>query len=126
MSEPAESLYAAIENADLPHVFREYQFARATMGRKWAFDFAWPGDHIACEVDGGSWIGGRHTSGSGFEKDLEKHNAATELGWRVFRFTPKMVKDGTAIATLGRLLGMKTIRDPYLDSLVEMVHDPVR
>lgn len=57
--------------------------------RKWRFDYAWPDHKIAVEVEGGIWIGGRHTSGSGFAKDMEKYNAATCLGWRLLRVQPK-------------------------------------
>ncbi|MEI7775208.1 MAG: hypothetical protein WCK17_10585 [Verrucomicrobiota bacterium] len=57
--------------------------------RKWRFDYAWPEKMIAIEVEGGVWVGGRHTSGSGFVKDMEKYNAATCLGWRLLRVQPK-------------------------------------
>jgi very-short-patch-repair endonuclease len=72
--------------------------------RKWRFDFAWPRRKIAVEIDGGIWTGGRHTRGLGFSADLEKLNAAVELGWRVYRFTPAMVSAGTAAKTLQRVL----------------------
>lgn len=56
--------------------------------RKWRFDFAWLIQKIALEVEGGIWIGGGHNRGKGFAKDIEKYNAATLLGWRVFRCQP--------------------------------------
>jgi very-short-patch-repair endonuclease len=60
---------------------------------------------LLVEVDGGSWLPkGRHTTGSGFEKDAEKLNAAAELGYRVLRFTPRMVEDGSALAQIQRIL----------------------
>lgn len=71
--------------------------------RKWRFDVAWPEEKIAVEIDGGSWVHGRHTTGSGFEKDLEKVNAATELGWKVYRFTPRMIQSGYAVNLLKRV-----------------------
>lgn len=55
--------------------------------RKWRFDFAIPPSKIAIEVEGGVWISGRHTRGSGFVNDCEKYNNATALGWRVFRIS---------------------------------------
>ena len=38
---------------------------------------------VAVEVHGGTWVGGRHTRGAGFEKDREKMNEAHLLGWLV-------------------------------------------
>lgn len=61
--------------------------------RKWRFDFADPFQKIAIELEGGVWTGGRHTRPEGFTKDCEKYNAAALLGWRVFRFTTKMLDD---------------------------------
>ncbi len=73
---------------------REYVFAPP---RRWRFDMVWIALKVACEVDGGSWAGGRHTRGDGFEKDIEKMNTAAIRGWRVVRCTGKMVKDGRAL-----------------------------
>lgn len=56
--------------------------------RKWRFDFACPEDKVAIEIDGGLWSGGRHSGGIGQKKDMEKMNAAAELEWIVFHFTP--------------------------------------
>lgn len=56
--------------------------------RKWRFDYAIPEHKIAIEVEGGVWIGGRHTSPKGFLGDMEKYNTATLMGWRVFRTIP--------------------------------------
>lgn len=75
----------------------EYRFHPT---RRWRFDLAWPAERIAIEVDGGTWVGGRHTSGAGFAKDCEKLNCATLLGWQVYRFTTTMIRDGAATATL--------------------------
>ncbi len=72
--------------------------------RRWAFDFAWPERMLALEVEGGTWQGGRHTSGAGFERDCEKYNHATLAGWRVLRFTSGMIADGSAIAVVEKAL----------------------
>lgn len=79
-----------------PHT-REHKFHPT---RKWKFDFAWPEHKVAVEVDGATWVGGRHTRGAGYRKDCEKLNEAILLGWKVFRVTSDMVKDGTAINTI--------------------------
>jgi hypothetical protein len=94
---------------------QEYRFAAIATGgtgtgtrarlreahlKDWRFDFAWPDLLIACEVEGGTFSGGRHTRGQGFEGDCEKYNAATLLGWKVFRVTSKMIHDGRAFALM--------------------------
>lgn len=78
----------------------QWQFAKQSLGREWAFDFAWPArNKLAVEIDGGTRLArwspklkrcvavGRH-SGKG---DYWKLNAATLLGWRVLRFTTEMI-----------------------------------
>lgn len=72
---------------------REYRFCE----RKWRFDFAFPDKKIGVEIEGGTWSHGRHTLGSGYEKDLVKYNQAATMGWRVFRFTTGMVLRGEAV-----------------------------
>lgn len=71
-----------------PDFVMQHQFNET---RRWKFDFAWPEQKIAVEIDGGIWSGGRHTRGKGFEKDCEKGNEALLLGWRVFHLTPAMI-----------------------------------
>jgi very-short-patch-repair endonuclease len=68
---------------------REYNFD-ATLGRKHRFDFAFPDALIAIEIEGNAWNvkgGGRHMRDS----DLEKYNIAAQMGWRIFRFSPRML-----------------------------------
>lgn len=83
----AEAL--ALHGADLGAPALEYEFARH-IGRRWRFDFAWPGAFVAAEVDGGQWKagGGRHNT----DEDRTKLNQAAALGWRVLRFSPAQVK----------------------------------
>ena len=79
-------------------------------GRRWRADLitdaVWGKPQVLIEVDGGSWIAGRHTSGAGFAADCEKLNEATILGYRVLRFTPEMVESGVALKTIERALGV--------------------
>ncbi len=80
---------------------REYKFHPE---RKWRSDFFVRPD-ILIEVEGGVYVQGRHSRGSGFVLDCEKYNAATLLGFRVFRFVPKQhVTTGLAIETIVRAL----------------------
>lgn len=84
---------------DLPQPVNEHKFAPP---RKWRFDFAWPAERLAVELEGGVWSGGRHTRPAGFEADVEKYNCATVEGWRVLRCTAKML-DTDPAAFIGLL-----------------------
>jgi hypothetical protein len=55
--------------------------------RKWRFDFFFPSHKLAVEIEGGAWIQGRHNRAAGFIKDMEKYNAAAEMGIRILRYT---------------------------------------
>lgn len=78
---------------------REWKFHPT---RKWRFDFAWPLEKFAVEIEGGVWSGGRHTRGKGFIEDCIKYNEAVMLGWRVIRVTTEMVENGEAMAYIER------------------------
>lgn len=80
---------------------REYKFHPE---RRWRLDFAWPEQMLAVEIEGGTWGGGRHTTGAGFEKDCEKYAEALVLGWRVLRVTGTQVRKGQAVGWLKRVL----------------------
>ena len=69
-------------------------------GRKFRFDFLLSDTDLIVEVEGGTWAGGRHTTGAGFAKDCEKYNLALEHGYRVLRYTTNMVTDGRAMAQI--------------------------
>lgn len=84
-SAPKTDAGAFFVAAGLPEPVAEYRFHPV---RKWRFDYAWPAQKIALEVEGGVWTGGRHTRGAGFLKDCEKYNTAAIFGWRVLRVTP--------------------------------------
>lgn len=103
-SNAERSLATLMEWEHLPTPMREYPFAKG-IGRRWRFDFAFPEHKVAVEVEGGAFVGGRHTRGAAFEADCEKYNEAVLLGWRVIRVTPRQVEDGRAVAWLRRVLG---------------------
>jgi hypothetical protein len=89
------------ELAGLPKPTPEYRFAPP---RLWRFDWALISHSIAVEQEGGAWTAGRHVRGAGYIADLEKYNEAVLLGWKVLRFTPAQVLDGTALTAIERLL----------------------
>jgi very-short-patch-repair endonuclease len=90
-----------LELSGLGRPCTEYRFHQT---RKWRFDFAYVPQRIAIEVDGGVFVGGRHSRGSGVEDDCEKYAEALVLGWRILRVTPRMVKDGRAVRWTEQLL----------------------
>lgn len=77
-------------------------------GRRFRFDFVITGSDLVIEVEGGTWSGGRHTSGVGFRSDCFKYNKALELGYRVLRYTTDMVTKGEAIAQVVDILGAES------------------
>lgn len=97
------ALLQDIALAGLPLPKLEYRFDPS---RKWAADFAWPEYKLLLEVEGGLWLAtstGRskgHAHPKRYLADIEKYNKAALLGWRLLRYTPAMVKDGTAVTDL--------------------------
>jgi very-short-patch-repair endonuclease len=96
------SLPMQFKVARVPEPVTEYRFD--ITGRRWRFDYAWPEKSLALEVDGGGFVNGRHSRGTGIEKDAEKYNAALIQGWRVLRVTPKHVNNGMALAWVQEML----------------------
>lgn len=66
----------------------EHKFHKS---RKWRIDYAFAGQKLAVEIEGGVWSRGRHTRGSGFVGDMEKYNALTEDGWYLLRYQPHKI-----------------------------------
>lgn len=99
---------------------REVVFAAP---RKWRADFVVHtasvrnlGDWapLLIEIDGATWTGGRHVTGAGVERDCEKANAATLLGYRLLRFVPHQVESGVALHTIEKALGHGTDQEERL------------
>lgn len=99
-SEGEAALYLTL--ASRGHIAEvQYCFAKP---RRWKFDLAFPAKLLAVEVEGGTYSGGRHVRGKGFAADCEKYNRATELGWRVLRYTTEMVYESENIEQIVRML----------------------
>jgi len=100
-----------------PGAVPEYQFDGT---RKWRFDWAWPAQRVALEIEGGIYGRGKkcpacgrravagHTSIQRLKTDMEKYNAAVILGWRLIRVTPDQFNDGSAAALVAILLRRET------------------
>lgn len=78
----------------IPPFVCEYRFHP---NREWQTDYAWPDHRLAVEIEGGSWIYGRHNRATGFQDDMDKYNALAILGWYLLRFTPQDTETGKAI-----------------------------
>ena len=86
--------------AGLPEPVPEYLFALG-VGRRWRFDWAWPSQRVALEMEGGAWVpGAAHTWGRGFLKDIDKYNRAQLDGWIVLRCIPKTLRSGATLDLL--------------------------
>lgn len=83
----------------LPEPVREHHFHP---DRRWRFDFAWPEQFVAVELQGGLWqqtVTGRgkgHAHPKRITQDCEKLNEAQILGWCIFYFTADMLRDDPA------------------------------
>ncbi len=88
----------AIQRHGLPNPVREYHFHR------WRFDFAWPKLLVAVEVDGGTFAGGDHVRGKGYQRDCKKNNQAQVEGWAVLRADREMVGSDEFAAIVKRML----------------------
>jgi hypothetical protein len=104
-SSPLQALWSEAliaHGADVPTGQPEYSFAQPW--RQWRFDWAWPDQRVAVELDGGQYLanGGRHNTDS----DREKLNSAAALGWRVLRFSGSALRQHGAecVALLRRAL----------------------
>ena len=100
-SDNADILAYQIKATKLPKPHREYRFHPT---RRWRFDLCWPEKMIAAEVEGGTWVKGRHVRPRAFEQDCIKYNEAALLGFIVFRFTTNMVTNGLALKTIERAM----------------------
>ncbi|WP_353627563.1 hypothetical protein ABNQ24_12415 [Ralstonia pseudosolanacearum] len=97
MSVGEETFALHLRAAGIDGFEREHRFAPP---RRWKFDFANPALMVALEVEGGHWVNGRHSRGSGFQADCIKYSTAAVMGWRVLRFTTDQVKSGMALQML--------------------------
>ena len=95
-------LILSLRAARLPMPVAEFKFHPT---RRWRADLAYPDKMILIECEGGSWSGGRHVTGQGFEDDCQKYAEAAVLGYRVLRFTGKQIRAGYATDCIRRMVG---------------------
>lgn len=97
-----------LAGAGWPAPVLEFEFAAPV--RAWKFDLAWPDLMLAFEIDGGAFAGGRHTTGIGFQTDLEKFAEAAIRGWMVIRATPNHIRNRIAAGWLERAFIVKGVK----------------
>ncbi len=94
----AEELFLEkLRETDLPMPEAE---VRLWDDRKHRVDFVWIQYELVVEIEGGSYVHGRHHRPRGFEADCEKYNRIASEGLCLFRFTPAMIRSGLAMATV--------------------------
>jgi hypothetical protein len=113
-----------LRTAGLPEPEPQYRFAAMAVGgpgqgvrqrlaaaglRDWRADFAYPERRILIECEGGTYTHGGHVRGARYREDCTKYNAAQSLGFRVYRVTTDMVRDGAPLllSILRRELGIE-------------------
>jgi very-short-patch-repair endonuclease len=100
----ADGLMMMVQVAGLPKPERDAKLWRERFGRQFKADLCWRAEKLIVEVDGGTWVGGRHTRGQGVEDDSVKQNLAVLMGYRVMRVTARQVADGRALGWIEEAL----------------------
>ena len=72
--------------------------------RRWRLDFAILDLRLGIEIQGGTFMRGGHSRGAGQNRDFEKHNAATALGWRVLFADTKMLATSKIMQTVASFI----------------------
>ena len=93
MTSRAEMTLAAQLEVARIHFVREFRFHP---DRKFRADFM-VGLDLLVEVDGGTWVEGRHNRGSSIAAEYEKGALAAIRGYRVIHATSEQVADGTCL-----------------------------
>lgn len=98
--------------------------------RGWKFDFAWPDVRIALELEGGTFMQGRHSSGPGQRADMEKYNEAQIRGWLVLRVETSKARSARMMGLLWRAMmargakASKAIAKPVVASDAQLEDEP--
>lgn len=100
-SELEMALLTRLERHGLPIGEGQHRFVP---GRQYRFDRCWPVQLVAVEIQGGLWVNGAHSRGSGVERDCLKLSMAAALGWRVLPISKAMIESGQAISLIRQAL----------------------
>ncbi len=91
------------EFSDVPAWESDFQerYAKSKRSKRYRADFAHVGSKSLIEIQGGTYMRGRHVSGSGYDRDARKYNLAMFCGWKVYLLTSTTAKDATWIEKIG-------------------------
>lgn len=105
----AEATFALfVRAAKLPGHERNYRF---WAGRRFEFDFAWPIQRVAVEIQGTIRSGqGDHQTQEGMMRDFIKHNQAILDGWLLLLVTQQQVHNGYALEVVRAALEQRKER----------------
>lgn len=90
-------LYWKLFAPEMPHPTLQ---AKLIKTRRWQYDFTWEREKVIVEIEGGTWIAGRHSRGKGYLNDCDKQNAVMMLGYRLFKFTTDHINNDPHSAIL--------------------------
>ena len=113
MSALEDTLVFQLHVMGVPAPVREFRFDPT---RRWRADLAWPDLRLLVEVEGGTFVRGRHSRPVGMRTDAMKYNAALLLGFRVLRVTSDMVKDGSALDVIQEAVDLFGPHQPHLET----------
>lgn len=105
MSESEDLLAFQLRAVKAPIFERQF---RITPERKFMADFYFVLGRLVVEVDGGGFVNGRHSRGTGVEKDAEKSAYIARMPARLMRVTPTQVRKGLAVEWILKALNCST------------------
>jgi len=112
-SAPEQLMAATLKIAGVQGWEREFAFHPK---RGWRFDFAWPNERVALEIEGGVFSRGAHARPKGIVRDIRKSTEAQLLGWIVLRVLPRDVRRGLALQLVERALEIRRGSDAPSDT----------
>jgi len=109
-----QAFLSLLRQRELPQPVAEFRFHPE---RRWRIDFCWPELKVALEVEGGALSGGRHTSGMGFVKDMEKYNELSLHGYTLIRCIPSTTNIDSILMRGEIKSDLRLLSEPFMDNL---------
>ena len=103
LAEKFEQLWAVIDG---PAYVTELQVVE---DRKFRFDYAWPEEWVALELQGGIYLAGKggHVAPKRFQNDCDKFNRAVCAGWRPCKLATGQVTPENLLLIKNLILAMR-------------------